>query len=124
MILIVQSSVMLSKSISGTWTQLNFESLNNIAHFDSLPPRSVVIMPGCSDPGVSNTGVSRGVDGASQRSINPANNKKGEVSQESVAELSGTDREKMSAYVTFVDSQAKECLERLNDEVNRDSRGT
>ena len=54
-----------------------------------------------------------------QATRDSAINVKGMGLQKSGANSSKDDREKMSAYVAFVDAQAEECLERLENEVER-----
>ena len=69
--------------------------------------------------GTSDKTLPSGDSIANQTTRNSAIHVKGMGLQTSGTNSSKDDREKMSAYVAFVDAQAEECLERLENEIER-----
>jgi hypothetical protein len=76
-----------------------------------------------SGPSCATKNGAPGRSSTSHTTANSASNGKDGALQKQEAKSSSSDREKMSDYVAFVDSQAEECYERLKKEVERASRG-
>lgn len=79
-------------------------------------------MPECGQSNDSNSTMSPRTAKAAQGQANPAIGGKDEATQGSGTSASSQDGEKMSEYVAFVDSQAEDCLKRLKEEIERDSK--
>lgn len=103
---------------SESFTNIERDTCNNEGILTILSAGTKpVSMPGCGKSSASNGSGSPKPVTTARGTIS----RKNEAGQGSLVGVSVQDRAKMSEYVSFVDSQAQECLKRLREEIERDS---
>lgn len=107
------------KSSLGPGSQLNLATFPTVTvYLDKLPLDFTTAMPERDIATEPNTTEAPKDSSASQTTVKPASNGEG---AEVLMNPSSNDREKMSAYVAFVGTQAEETLEQLRDAVDNES---